>query len=74
MNSSILTKEESAQMAWIKSASLEDLLRRWRFAPSGDSILHGRVGNYYAKVMFAKRDADPVAWTQASKSVGWTPK
>ena len=59
------------QKAWIDDASLEALLRKWRFAPSGDPLLQGETGEYYSQVMFAKRDADNAAWVRASKSVGW---
>lgn len=59
------------QKAWIDNASLFQLLRRWRFSDSGDPIFQGEIGEYYSKVMFAKRDADPAAWTATSKQVGW---
>ena len=59
------------QKAWIDSASLETLLENWRFAKSGDPLLQGETGEYYSKVMFARRDADNAAWVRASKSVGW---
>ena len=54
---------------WIDNASYVELLRKWRFAPSGDPMFKGSTGIYYADVMFRKRDqCDHV---QASKNVGW---
>jgi hypothetical protein len=57
--------------AWIDGASLYELLRKWRFAKIGDPFFQGEVGAYFSNVMFGKRDADPEAWTAASKAVGW---
>ena len=59
------------QKKWIDEASLETLLSKWRFAKVGDPLLQDDTGQYFSKVMFAKRDADPDAWTRASKSIGW---
>lgn len=66
----ILTPEEKA---FIDSQSLQELLHRWRFSPlSGtEPLFQGDTGDYYKKVMFDKRDADPDAWTAASKRIGW---
>lgn len=36
---------------WIDNANYEQLLRRWRFAPSGDEIFQGESGQYYKEVM-----------------------
>jgi hypothetical protein len=63
--------ETRAQLEWIDNASTEELLRRWLKAPPGDTIFQGAVGDYYKEVMFAKRAADPAAWTRASKNIGW---
>ena len=58
--------------AWIDEASYEDLLRRWRFAPSGDPIFQGEIGDYYTKVMAKKREEiGSEGHTQASKNIGW---
>ncbi len=56
---------------WIDEASIVNLLHKWRFAPSGDSMFAGESGKYYSKVMAAKRDANPAAYTAASKRIGW---
>jgi hypothetical protein len=54
---------------WIDNASYEDLLRKWRYATLGDHMLQGETGEYFSKVMFAKKmNCDHV---QASKNVGW---
>jgi len=58
--------------AWIDGASYEELLRRWRFAPSGDPIFQGETGDYYTKVMAKKREEiGPGEHTKASKKIGW---
>jgi hypothetical protein len=64
-------KDKAEMIAWIDGASLEQLLSKWRFAPSGDPLLQGEVGEHFSKTMFAKRDADNAAWVAASKSIGW---
>lgn len=57
---------------WIDGSSVETLLRRWRFSPSGDHMFQGELGDYYKKVMFEKRDAlPPGEAVTASKNVGW---
>jgi hypothetical protein len=57
--------------AWIDNASYEELLRKWRFAPIGDSFFQGDTGAYYGGALAAKRDADPDAAVAASKRIGW---
>ena len=64
-----MTNEEMKQ--WIDSASYESLLGKWRNAPSGSPWFAGEIGDYYAKVMAAKRNADPAGHVAASKSIGW---
>jgi len=57
------------QKEWIDNASYETLLRKWRFAPSGDPLLQGDTGQYFAKKMGEKKQTcDHV---QVSKNVGW---
>lgn len=56
---------------WIDNATYGVLLSKWRFATIGEPILQGEAGEYYAKVMAEKRDADPGGAVQASKSLGW---
>ena len=59
----------SEMKRWIDNASYVELLRRWRFEPSGSPWFQGEVGDYYNKVMREKKQkADHV---QASKEVGW---
>lgn len=62
--------EELEMRRWIDRADIQKLLFRWRFAESGDPFFAGKVGAYYSKVMGEKRDADPEAYTAASKSIG----
>ncbi len=59
----------TADKAWIDGASLEELLRRWRYAPIGDPIFQGDIGAYYSKVVRERRDADPAEYTRASKAI-----
>ena len=60
------------QKVWIDGSLYQTLLSKWRFAPSGDPMFQGELGEYYQKVMFEKRDALPHAQqVQASKNVGW---
>lgn len=57
------------QKKWIDTASYEDLLNHWRFAPVGDPFFAGDTGSYYIKVMNEKKkEADHV---KASKKIGW---
>lgn len=56
---------------WIDSASYEQLLRRWRFSPTGDPFFNMDVGPYFEEVMARKRNEDPDEHVRASKSIGW---
>jgi len=62
-----LTPENKAK---INDLDYEQLLSRWRNAPSGDPWFQGETGDYWAARMKELREkgADHVA---ASKSVGW---
>jgi len=59
------------QKKWIDEATYEDLLRKWRFAASGDPMFQGDAGDYYAKVMVEKKAYDPAEAVAASKRIGW---
>jgi len=61
---------DAEKLEWIAKASLEDLLRKWRFGPN-EGFFTGEVGDAYSKRMFGMRDADNDAWVRASKAVGW---
>ena len=58
------------QKAWIDGSSYGDLLRKWRFAPTGDPMIQGECGNYFAEKMKEKRAEcdNPAA---VSKMIGW---
>lgn len=56
---------------WIDNASLHELLKRWRFAPTGDPLFQGETGEYYKMVMFRKRDEDVDEFARISKRIGW---
>jgi hypothetical protein len=64
-----MTEDEMKEV--IDGSSYEQLLSRWRFAKPGNPFFFGEVGEYYSKVMFQKRDADPDGAVRASKSIGW---
>ena len=55
----------------IDSLSHEQLLSRWRFAPSGDTWFQGETGTYWGKRMEELRDANPSGAVADSKSLGW---
>lgn len=61
------------QAEWIKQASYEDLLRKWRFAKAGDPMFFGKDGADFAREMQRKKlllqEHEQVA---ISKKVGWT--
>ena len=60
------------QRDWIDSANYIQLLERWRFNTSDDTIFHGESGKYYAEVMDQrKREIGQRAAVEASKLVGW---
>lgn len=60
------------QKAYIDDASYETLLREWRFQKLGSDAFSGERGEYFARVMFAKKEAiGPEAALAASKAVGW---
>ena len=57
---------------WIDNASYEELLRKWRFAPAGDSFFSGEVGEYYIAKLKKKCDeVGEAEHTRASKAIGW---
>ena len=65
-----LTKEEQEVIelkAKIDSMSRLDMARRWRFAPVGDPMFQGEVGDY-----FEKRFKELGGFTpEISKKIGW---
>jgi len=57
---------------WIDNASYEQLLSRWRHAPSGDPFFQGEIGEYYSMKMKEKREEiGPEGHVTASKAIGW---
>jgi len=57
---------------WIDEADYSQLLRKWRFAPTGDPFFQGEIGDYYAKIMAEKKEqiGDNIA-VAISKEIGW---
>lgn len=63
-----LTAEQKTE---IDNMPIESMLSKWRFAKPGTFQNGDPWTEYFQQVLFKKRDADPEAWTRASKSVGW---
>lgn len=58
----------------IDEMSYEELLRNWRFAPTGSPYFSSEVWEHYAKVMEKQRKKiGPAAHIAASKAIGWEP-
>ena len=53
----------------IDNMSYTAMLQKWRFAPSGDTMFQGDIGDYFSKVMFEKKSK--VDHVQVSKNIGW---
>ena len=53
--------------ARIDAMSHRDLCRIWRFAPSGDPLFQGEVGEYFVAKLREKGGMTP----EISKSLGW---
>lgn len=57
---------------WIDEASYMEMLRKNRFAKSGDPFFSGKTGEYFFKVMYEKKDRlKPGEAVTISKMVGW---
>lgn len=57
---------------WMANASYEQLLSRWRNAPTGDPMFQGEAGVYYAEEMAKRRnEVGQSEHVRASKSIGW---
>lgn len=60
------------QVEWLSNASYEDMLRRNRFAPIGDTMFLGVAGQFFAKQMSSKKNSLTMGEIIAvSKHVGW---
>ena len=57
--------------AHIDGMNYKTLLRRWRFAPSGDPMFQGETGDYWGRRLAELRARDPGAAVEASKDIGW---
>ncbi len=63
---------DAERKSWIDAASYQELLRKWRFEPSGSPWFAGELGAYYRDAMFRKRDeTSPASQVAASKAIGW---
>lgn len=57
---------------WIDNATYEQLLSKWRNAPTGDPFFQGETGDHYAIVMKKRREeVGHTEHVRASKSIGW---
>lgn len=59
-----MTEEQKKQ---IDEMSQYELCKKWRFAPAGDPLLQGEVGEYFAAKLKEKGGFTP----EISKSLGW---
>ena len=62
----MLTQETKAK---IDSMTYAEMLRQWRFAPSGNPMFQGEVGNYFFQSMREKKKN--VDFVAISKNIGW---
>ena len=63
---------EEQMISWINNASYSELLRKWRFAKSGDPYFQGEVGDHYNKVMCEKKkEVGDEEHSRLSKEIGW---
>jgi hypothetical protein len=60
----------SKLVEWIDNASYEELLTKYRFAPLGDPLFIGAMGEYFFEVMERKKPS-PEEHTLISKRIGW---
>jgi hypothetical protein len=63
-----LTEEAKQKM---DAMNYRTMLYHWRFDPPGSPTFQGEYGAYFARTMFAKRDADPTGAVADSKAIGW---
>lgn len=63
-----LTPEVKAE---IDDRSHYELLSRWRFAKSGDTMFQGESGKYWGKRMAEKKEENPGQAVADSKALGW---
>ncbi len=63
-----LTDELKAK---IDSYSVYTLLQKVRFAPIGDPLMCGEVGDYWMNRLATLRNQDNDAYVKASKDIGW---
>jgi len=66
------TNVKKEHKEFIDNASYEELLKNWRFCPSGDPLFQGETGDYYMKVMNEKKNnLSPDEQVTVSKNIGW---
>lgn len=57
---------------WIDNATYQQLLSKWRFAKSGDPLLQGETGDYFAERMkILRAEIGDAEHTAISKEIGW---
>ena len=65
----ILTKENKK---YIDSLEYEELLSRWRFAPSGNPWFEDETGDYWGGVInIKKQEVGQDEAVRTSKDIGW---
>jgi len=57
---------------WIAGATYKELLSHWRFAPVGDPMFIGELGQFYVEELHEKKSMLASGEdVQASKDIGW---
>jgi hypothetical protein len=63
---------DAATKKLIDQMPYTEMFSKWRFAPVGDPMFQGEVGDYFAKVMKDKRiQVGDAEHTRISKQLGW---
>lgn len=54
---------------FIDGLTYKEMLKLWRFSPTGSALFQGETGEYFSKVMREKKEKVNAA--AISKEVGW---
>lgn len=66
------TQQEADMKKFIADSSYEKLLRVSRFAPVGDPLFSGAIGDLYMRTLREKRSSLPQGESaRISKEIGW---
>ena len=54
---------------FIDGLTYKEMLKLWRFSPTGSALFQGETGEYFSKIMKEKKEK--VNASAISKEVGW---